>query len=195
VNGVAWDPPSSPELTKTGLENADFSTAKVIDRTGRDMLVVETRGDGMDIAFDDGPAGADVYEVKIAMERKGASLAASQPAGDPIYLDVSADIDGSDVMTIAADGARWRHREARMATNVKVNDKAWDPRSTEVLTDLGLGDADLNSASVTERSGRGVIVVEKSVDAVTIYFADGVRGAGTYHFKLRFNRKAAITAH
>jgi hypothetical protein len=195
VNKISWDPSSQPELTKTGLENADFSTAKVVGRMGRDIIAVETHTNGLDIAFDDGPAGADAYEVKIAMDRKDAASAATAPTGDPIYLDVAADIDGSDVMVISADGARWYHRAARWATNVKVNDKLWDVQSTELVRDLGLAGADLNSASVAERSGRGVIVMEKSVDAVTIYFADGLRGAGHFHVKLRFDQKTKSASH
>jgi hypothetical protein len=189
VNGIAWDPASQPQLTKTGLDDADFSTAKVLERSGRDLIAVETHADGLDIAFDDGPPGADVYEVKIAMDHKGTAPPATTPTGEPIYVDVSADVDGSDVMTISADGARWNHREARWATNIKVNDQSWDPQSAPLFTSPDISAADLNSAKVEERSGRGVILVEKNPQSVTIYFADGKPGAGPYHVKLRFNRK------
>jgi hypothetical protein len=190
VNGNAWDITAQPTLSKTGLDDADFLSAKIVNRSGRDIIAMENSTRGLDIYFDDGPPGADAYEIQIAMNRKSDARAPVKPVAEKtIFLDISADIDGSDVMTISPDGARWRHRTARWAANVKVNGKAWDVQDQPLLAELGLNDADLGSAEVVQRSGRGLILMEKGANEITIFFSDGMPGAGPYRVQLRFAKK------
>jgi hypothetical protein len=62
-------------------------------------------------------------------------------------------------------------------------------QNAATMADVGLAGADLSSASVTERSGRDAVMMEKTADGIAIYFADSPGGSDLYHIKIRFDRK------
>ncbi|HTW95585.1 MAG TPA: hypothetical protein VMD30_12360 [Tepidisphaeraceae bacterium] len=74
INGVAWDAKSQPEIGVTGpfafLSGVDLSTAKVVEKSGRDTVVMESEDNGITIDFSDSPNGSAPYEIKIAMAEK-----------------------------------------------------------------------------------------------------------------------------
>jgi hypothetical protein len=52
------------------LQTIDFSTAHIIEKTGRDQVTMERVGDGVEIKFSDPSGGAGQYSVKIAATQK-----------------------------------------------------------------------------------------------------------------------------
>jgi hypothetical protein len=191
INGIAWDVSANPIFANIDLSGADMDRAKVLSRSGRDTVVLENTDDGVEVFFNDAPSGAAPYEIKIGFD--GKSPAATQPAafkaGDTIDLDISANIDGRDILTIDADGAHWRHFEARWPTDVVVNDSQWNVRGLPDLGDIGLAEADLSSAKVVGSSGRGLVAMEKTDHGIAVYFDDGLPGAAPYEIKIRFRKE------
>jgi hypothetical protein len=191
VNRIAWDAQTTPILRDTGLEDADFSTAWVISRSGRDTVAMEHTSDGAAISFDDAPAGSASYEIKIGLTHKTSTGGITpHPSDDPIFLDVQANINGSDCLIISPTGAQWSHRTGESPTDVKINGVPWNVQAQSTTAEIGLSSADLSSATVAQRSGRDALVVEKTnTTALAIYFDDSPGGSAPYEIKIRFDRK------
>lgn len=79
-----WDPPSNvrlddiiwTELDQTPptwsqvVDGLDMSGARIVKRTGRDVVALETTKDGFDLYFSDSPNDAADYQVTIAIPRR-----------------------------------------------------------------------------------------------------------------------------
>jgi len=122
-----------------------------------------------------------------------------QPKGEPppselVVLDIQADIDGSDTVTITPEGAKWAHKHWDWPSNVSINGVEWDPQAQPELASTGklscLTKADLSTARVIERSGRDTVAVETMDGAVTVYFADSPNGADRYEVKIAFFQRS-----
>ena len=83
-------------------------------------------------------------------------------------VEVSALIDGSDVLRLDADGAWWSHRHWGLPPHVE-----------------------LDSACVQARSGRDTLSVERHDDHVLIAFADTPNSAARYTVTLMFGGECA----
>ena len=78
INGINWDLNQSTEMINGGDTTflpyeADFKTARVVSRSGRDVVAVERIDEGLMVVFADTAAGADNYNVTIevrAAEKK-----------------------------------------------------------------------------------------------------------------------------
>jgi hypothetical protein len=191
VNGTLWDTDEKPIRNDIGLNDADLSTATVISRTGRETLGMERTKSGISVFFGDTTKIATPYEIQIGFARKIPAAPASKTlsSSNTIILDVSAEIDGSDVLTITPEGARWRHKIWGWPSDVMFNDVAWDVKANPLLTNTGLANADLATATVVARRGRDLVAMEKTDNGITIYFSDFMDSDAPYDIKIAFAPK------
>ena len=73
LNDVRWDPKENSYLANDGVTrflspDIDFSTARILGRSGRDLVAMERQVDGVVIVFADNPVGRAEYEVSIGFE-------------------------------------------------------------------------------------------------------------------------------
>lgn len=71
INGIKWDTKKEPVLKNRGNtrylpQGIDFSTARLINRSGRDTTMFTKIKDGLKIYFSDSPNGNDNYKLVIA---------------------------------------------------------------------------------------------------------------------------------
>jgi len=188
INGAEWNSTLIPNLQAPGLAQADFSTARVVSRSGRDLVAMEQTAGGIAIYFDDALPGAAPYEIRIAMDRAGAKPHLPLTASDPFYVNVDANIDGSDSLTISASGSVWNHRSMDLPSDVRINQMPWDVAAHPNRSDLGLHGVNFSSAIVVQRSGRDTVALERTDSSLTIYFDDAPDGPGRYHIEIALNR-------
>ncbi len=108
------------------------------------------------------------------------------PAVPGITLNIRAMIDGSDVLNITSAGAAWTHTAWQWPTGIRINGENFDTHAQPTLERIGLADADLSSAEVKGRSGRGTVAVEKTDAGIAIHFSDPQSGAAPYAITIRF---------
>jgi len=145
--------------------------------------------------------GMAAWPVHIVMDADSTSdqgiptaSAIDQPSDDqthPIVLNIRAVIDGGDLLDITPTGAVWTHRSWQEPRAVVINGVPFNIHAASTLNMIGLGDADLSSAEVTERNGRGTVAMEKTDNGIAIHFADPQPGAARYGISIRFARKSA----
>ena len=113
------------------------------------------------------------------------------PEIQPIRLEIKATIDGSDVLNITPDGVTLRHISWQPPPFMTLNDKRFYPDSHRTLEQIGLSQADLSTATVTSRHGRGTIALEKTSTGIAVHFADPQAGAAPFRMALTFLPKSA----
>jgi hypothetical protein len=74
LNGIAWNVRQTNTLVNAGTNTflppgLDFSTARIVNRKGRDLGTMWADADALWIQFADNPNGADSYELEIAFGR------------------------------------------------------------------------------------------------------------------------------
>ena len=111
-------------------------------------------------------------------------------------VEVSALIDGSDVLRLDADGAWWSHRHWGVPQEVVINGMDWDVVQQPHLPNDGQTrflppHVELDSACVQARSGRDTLSVERHDDHVLIAFADTPNSAARYTVTLMFGGECA----
>jgi aspartyl protease family protein len=74
VNGSSWDPQVNSTLASTNalafLRKADFTTARVLQKSGRGLAVMQQTDNGLEVDFADPQVGADQYDIKISFALK-----------------------------------------------------------------------------------------------------------------------------
>jgi hypothetical protein len=75
VNGIPWDVRQSKVLKNEGAarflpDGVDFSTARIVSRSGRDLATAWGDADALWVRFADNPNGSDNYEIEIAFGPK-----------------------------------------------------------------------------------------------------------------------------
>ncbi|MFT5683069.1 MAG: hypothetical protein ACI8RZ_003996 [Myxococcota bacterium] len=120
------------------------------------------------------------------------SLLIRPAAASPITLEISALIDGSDVLRLDATGAWWSHRHWGMPKEVEINSLAWDPIQQPHLPNDGATrflppHVEFDDACVLHRSGRDTLSVERNDDHILIAFADTPNSADHYSLTLVFD--------
>jgi RNA polymerase sigma factor (sigma-70 family) len=118
-----------------------------------------------------------------------ANQAAASPNG-ALTLDIRATIDGSDVLNITPNGAEWTHLYWQLPSAVTINGKHTSPTAKTSLEELGLSNADLSSATVVSRRGRGLVALDKTAAGIGIHFDDPEGGAGPYQISISFQPKS-----
>jgi hypothetical protein len=71
LNNVEWPLKKLSEIKNEGETqflppDVDFSTAKIISRSGRDLVTARGKDDKLIVYFGDSPSGADLYEIDIS---------------------------------------------------------------------------------------------------------------------------------
>ncbi len=112
------------------------------------------------------------------------------PENQLIPLEIQAMIDGSDVLNITPSGVTLRHISWQPPPFMTLNDKRFYPDSHRTLAQVGLSDADLSTATVVSRHGRGTVALEKTSTGIAIHFADPQSGAAPYRIALIFLPKS-----
>jgi hypothetical protein len=111
-----------------------------------------------------------------------------------LTLEVRATIDGSDVLNITPDGAAWTHLYWDVPSRITFNGKHTSPAAKTSLEQLGLNQADLSSATVVSRRGRGLVALDKTAAGIAIHFDDPDGGAGAYQILISFQPKSNAAA-
>jgi len=101
-------------------------------------------------------------------------------------------IDGSDRITIRRQGALWEHVNwGWPAGAVTVNGSQWNPSEKNFITTTGAvmflpQQYSLRSARLEPVTGRDVVALERTNDALIVYLDDTPPGAAPYEFKIHF---------
>jgi RNA polymerase sigma factor (sigma-70 family) len=144
--------------------------------------------------------GASVWFAFFAMnaDSGGVGPATSTSVGRsaddqtrPIILNIDAIIDGSDVLNITPTGVSWTHKAFQWPRRITISGVTFDAHAPSTLDKIGLATADLSSAEVIGRSGRGTVAMEKTDNGVAIHFADAQPGAAPYVIRIGFASKSA----
>jgi hypothetical protein len=106
-------------------------------------------------------------------------------------LDIKAQIDGSDVVNITPEGVALTHISFQLPSHITLNGTVFSPQGRLRLDQIGLSGADLSSATVLHRSGRGTVAMEKTENGLAIHFADPQSGAAPYEITMAFLPKSA----
>jgi len=77
--------------------------------------------------------------------------------------------------------------------NIKINDIAWNPMETGVLTNEGAtaflpASVDFSTAKIVSRKGRDLATMWQEEDSVHIRFADNPNGADAYEIEISFGK-------
>jgi hypothetical protein len=75
INDIDWSLDESSELKNEGATrflppDVDFSTAKIVSRSGRDLVTARGQDDKLVVYFGDTLSGSDHYEIEISFEEK-----------------------------------------------------------------------------------------------------------------------------
>ena len=205
VNGLPWDVSQNPSLPVNGslsfLQTADLSSAKVLSRSGQDIVALEQTDDGLAVYFANCPYTTGHYEIKIdlsavapATQPSSSQVPAGQTDVSPLpTLDIRAKIDGSDILSITPKGLTWIHKYFNAPADVSINGVHWNVSQDLSLPLTGplafLQNVDLSTAKVLKRSGRDTIALEHTDEGLAVYFADCPSGAGRYGIKIGFSGK------
>jgi hypothetical protein len=101
-------------------------------------------------------------------------------------------IDGSDRITISRQGALWEHMNWGWPNGaVTVNGVQWDPSEKNFITTTGAvlflsKKYSLRSPRLELITGRDVVALERTNDALIVYLDDTPPGAAPYDFKIDF---------
>jgi hypothetical protein len=103
-------------------------------------------------------------------------------------------IDGSDRITIRRQGALWEHVNWGWPTGaVAVNGSQWNPSEKNYMTTTGAVtflplQYSLRSPRLEPVTGRDLVAMERTNDALIVYLDDTPPGAAPYEFKIYFPR-------
>ena len=197
VNGTEWAPRQKNYLTAAGAAKflpECFSLEAVhLERIkGRDVVALERADDALIVYLDDTPVGADEYEFKIyfrpARPKPGPARA---PTG--ATLKITAEIDGSDCLTITRTEARWENKNWSGPPGVKLNDVTWPVQQTNVLNNAGTNlflpsDVDFTTARIVNRKGRDLATLWAEGQALRVWFADNPNGSDQYELEIAFGK-------
>jgi hypothetical protein len=102
-------------------------------------------------------------------------------------------VDGSDRILITRDGAFWEHAHWGWPEGaVTVNGAQWNPREKNYLTSAGEAKYlpecfSLEAVDLERITGRDVVALERTNNALIVYLDDTPVGAGEYEFKIHFH--------
>jgi hypothetical protein len=198
LNGVLWDPALSNQLPNSGdtaflPANVDFSRAQINVLQGRDTVAMERDANSLVVYLADTPNGADTYSFEIAFPLHRSRKPSGSKGTRTTLLQISAVIDGSDVLYITKKGAVWTHKHWGWPGEVTLNGIGWNPSVSSIIANsAGSRFLDrrvkFSSARVLVREGRDTVAVMPQKDGLLIFFADNPIGSGVYNLTIEFNR-------
>jgi hypothetical protein len=186
-------PDGGPTITKR-LAPTPTGPIAFMARAPATMVISQKNPNTASIVWSYGSSGFPQRQLKAILIR-GATANFAAPnqalgATMPIMVDITADVDGSDVLKLMNWRATWTHKYFQIAQNVTIDGRPWDLKSQPTLNVPELLGADMSSVKVLSRSGRDTLAVEGTANGITIYFADNPAGADTYRVRLGFNRQS-----
>lgn len=102
-------------------------------------------------------------------------------------------VDGSDRILITRDGAFWEHAHWGWPEGaVTMNGTQWNPQQKNYLTTVGEAKFlpecfSLEAVALERITGRDVVALERTNNALIVYLDDTPVGAGEYEFKIHFH--------
>ena len=102
-------------------------------------------------------------------------------------------VDGSDRILITRDGAFWEHAHWGWPEGaVTMNGTQWNPQQKNYLTTAGEAKFlpecfSLEAVALERITGRDVVALERTNNALIVYLDDTPVGAGEYEFKIHFD--------
>ena len=109
-------------------------------------------------------------------------------------------VDGSDRILITRDGALWEHEHWGWPEGaVTVNGTQWNPQQKNYLTTAGEAKFlpecfSLEAVDLERITGRDVVALERTNNALIVYLDDTPVGAGEYEFKVHFHPASPMPA-
>jgi hypothetical protein len=144
LNGISWNPREQATLKNEGKTRflarpVDFQSARLERIQVRDTVALEAKKDSVIIHVNDSLLGEGApYEFRVVFRPPNAKVDERKHAGAiRASLRIVADIDGSDVLYIDAQGARWVHRHWQPPEKVYLNKVAWVPQVSPTLKNEG----------------------------------------------------------
>lgn len=129
--------------------------------------------------------GCVIYSIFIASQGFGQS---EFPAD---HFDVSAVIDGNDVLRLSKSGATWVHKTWSWPTDIRINGSPWDPQRVSAFPPGPSGrllrdGLDFSWAVIHVLRGRGSVRCGLEGDDLVITFDDPAPGADLYEVLIEF---------
>ena len=109
-------------------------------------------------------------------------------------------VDGSDRILITREGALWEHAHWGWPEGaVTVNGTQWNPQQKNYLTTAGEAKFlpecfSLEAVDLERITGRDVVALERTNNALIVYLDDTPVGAGEYEFKIHFHPASPMPA-
>jgi len=109
-------------------------------------------------------------------------------------------VDGSDRILVTRDGALWKHEHWGWPEGaVTVNGTQWNPQQKNYLTTAGEAKFlpecfSLEAVDLERITGRDVVALERTNNALIVYLDDTPVGAGEYEFKVHFHPASPMPA-
>ena len=109
-------------------------------------------------------------------------------------------VDGSDRILITREGALWEHAHWGWPEGaVTVNGTQWNPQQKNYLTTAGEAKFlpecfSLEAVDLERITGRDVVALERTNNALIVYLDDTPVGAGEYEFKVHFHPASPMPA-
>jgi hypothetical protein len=93
INNLAWNLKGNPSFDQVGTSNLfaekiEFSTAKLTVKKARGKVELKTARDYIEIHFDDGPPGSDIYELLVSFQKAESGVGEAGDIAD-ILKDLS----------------------------------------------------------------------------------------------------------
>lgn len=185
LNDVLWNPRKQRSLENSGktkylYQPVDFTSARLENVKGRDIVSLETGRDLLRVHICDSPNGAATYQFDIVFD----------PPVVQQSLRIRADIDGSDRLVIDKSGIWWEHRHWQWPKEVVLGDVHWNPRKTPTLdySTVLSGPVDFSSAQISINQARDMVVLQRSNDRIVVDFADSPLGRADYDVTIHFGQ-------
>lgn len=107
------------------------------------------------------------------------------------HLDVSAVIDGTDVLRLTKFGATWEHKGWSWPTDIRINGSPWDPQRVSTFTPGASGwllrdGLDFSEAVIHVLHGRGSVRCRLEGNDLVVTFDDPAPGADLYEVLIEF---------
>ena len=109
-------------------------------------------------------------------------------------------VDGSDRILITREGALWEHAHWGWPEGaVTVNGTQWNPQQKNYLATAGEAKFlpecfSLEAVDLERITGRDVVALERTNNALIVYLDDTPVGAGEYEFKIHFHPASPMPA-
>jgi clan AA aspartic protease (TIGR02281 family) len=137
--------------------------------------------------------GGKVVVPQVPDVEKNAARAKPPGHERALVLEIKAEIDGSDTVTVTPAGLAWSHKDWQWPSAVQVNGLDWNPKKETILPSNGplafLRQVDFSAAKLLDQSGRGSITMKPTDAGLEIHFVDGPNGASEYGIQISLPRK------